>query len=234
MTYFYLIALILTTTWLVLVAVRFHHSTIVLVAGLVTIGLYTLAALVLQQVTLNELGLGTDRAWLPATGLTLAWLVLLILYSPLADWLATRWYGQAPMLDAFRVIQQSKKKLILGIVMAWVLGGILEELIFKGIVLSALESWLRTRLGVLPAAGIAISFAALGAGIIHLYQGSRAVVIITQLSVLFGILYVVSRHNLWAVMVCHGLFDTIAFVRFATRRSRYSNLDNDRMSSSNT
>jgi hypothetical protein len=30
---------------------------------------------------------------------------------------------------------------------------------------------------------------------------------------------------LWAVMVCHGMYDTIAFVRFATKKSKYSYLD---------
>ncbi len=54
-----------------------------------------------------------------------------------------------------------------------------------------------------------------------------AMVIISQLSALFGILFVISGYNLWAVMLCHGLYDTIAFVRFANKQSKYSDLDND-------
>ena len=77
------------------------------------------------------------------------------------------------------------------------------------------------------AAGIAICIAALGAGLIHLYQGPRAALIITQLSVLFGVLFVVSGYNLWAVMLCHGLYDTIAFIRFAHKKSKYSDLDGE-------
>jgi len=53
------------------------------------------------------------------------------------------------------------------------------------------------------------------------YQGLRAAIIITQLSVLF----VVSGYNLWTVILCHGLYATIAFVRFARQESRYSKLD---------
>jgi membrane protease YdiL (CAAX protease family) len=72
------------------------------------------------------------------------------------------------------------------------------------------------------AAGIAVVVAAAGAGVIHLYQGLRAAVIVTQLSMLFGLLFVLSGHDLWAVILCHGLYDTIAFVRFANKTSKYS------------
>ena len=125
------------------------------------------------------------------------------------------------------MIQQSRVKLIAGIVVAWVLGGILEELIARGIVLKSVESLLTAWLIGPVAAGVAVCIAALGAGVMHLYQGPRAMVIITQLSVLFGVLFVVSGYNLWAVMLCHGLYDTIAFVRFANKKSKYSNLDGD-------
>ena len=50
----------------------------------------------------------------------------------------------------------------------------------------------------------------------HLYQGPRATVIVTQLSVMFGVLFVVSGYNLWAVILCHGMYDTVAFIRFAS------------------
>jgi len=61
--------------------------------------------------------------------------------------------------------------------------------------------------------------------VIHLYQGPRAAFIVTQLSVLFGTLFVLAGYNLWAVILCHGLYDTIAFIRFANKQSRYSKLD---------
>lgn len=66
----------------------------------------------------------------------------MLAYSPLADWLATRWIDKPPTLESFRGIQQSRAKLIAGIVVAWMLGGILEELAFRGIVLKSVESLL--------------------------------------------------------------------------------------------
>jgi hypothetical protein len=61
LTKFQQTALLLTVAWLVAVAVRFRRSTVVLVGGLVTIGLYTLVAIAYGGVTLNELGLSTTN-----------------------------------------------------------------------------------------------------------------------------------------------------------------------------
>jgi CAAX protease family protein len=224
MTTFRLIALFLTAIWLVLVVLRFRRSSMVLLGGLFVIGAYTLVALAVGQVKLEQLGLGRP-GWLPTLGFALAGLAVMLVYSPLADRLAARVFASPPTLEAFRGIQQSRGRLIAGIAAAWLLGGILEELIARGIVLGSIRSFLAPWLIAPVAAGVAVCIAASGAGAMHLYQGPRAMLIITQLSVLLGILFVVSGYNLWAVMVCHGLYDTIAFVRFANRKSKYSDLE---------
>jgi membrane protease YdiL (CAAX protease family) len=227
MTKFQQIALLLTVTWLVAVAVRFRRSTIVLVGGLVAIGLYTVVAIAYDGVTLNELGLGTTNSWLMTLGFAVIWCGLMFAYSPVADRIATRIAIEPPNLKTFRAIQESRTKLIAGIVMAWALGGILEEMVFRGIVLKSVESLLSGWMIEPLAVAIAICVAANGASIIHLYQGPRAVIIIAQLSVLFGLLFALSGFNLWSVIFCHGLYDTIAFIRFANKKSRYSDLEND-------
>ena len=174
---------------------------------------------------IDKLGLGFPNSWFLTFGLAVVWFGLMFAYSPLADRLASRWIRKPPTLGAFRGIQQSKSRLIAGIVVAWLLGGFLEELIFRGIVLKSVESWLAAWL-IQPIAIIfAICVAAFGAGLFHFYQGPRAMLIITQLSILFGILFVVSGYNLWAVMICHGLYDTVAFIKFANKKSKYSDLD---------
>ena len=160
-------------------------------------------------------------------GFAIAWLALMLAFSPLADRVATRWVHKPPTLGAFRGLQQSRGKLIAGIVLAWVLGGFLEELVFRGIILQSIETLASVWLAGPVATAIAVCTAALGAGLVHSYQGLRAMVIVTQLSVLFGLLFVVSGYNLWAVIFCHGLYDTIAFIRFAQKKSKYSNLGGD-------
>jgi membrane protease YdiL (CAAX protease family) len=227
MTNFQSTALFLIAIWLGLVAIRFRRSTIVLVGGLFAIGIYSAVALARGIVSADELGLGIPGQPLVTIGLVLAWCALMLAYSPLADRLVTRWFAKPPTLQSFRAIQQSTLKLAAGIMVAWVLGGILEELAFRGIVLKSTESWLAGWVGVPIAVACAVLLAASGAGLIHIYQGSRAVAIIVQLSVLFGVLFVISGYSLWAVILCHGLYDTVAFIRFANKKSKYSNLEGD-------
>ena len=224
MTPFQRYGVLLVAVWLLMVVVRFRRSKVVLAGGLFVVGLYTAVAIVRDGVSLRELGLGIPIPWLTTIGFAVVWLALLLAYSPLADKVATRWVKEPPNLEAFRVLQESRSKLVAAIAVAWVLGGFLEELTFRGIVLQSIEALASGWLVKPMAIGIAVCTAAAGAGLIHLYQGLRAAIIVTQLSVLFGLLFVVNGHNLWAVMLCHGLYDTVAFVRFAKKKSKYSNL----------
>jgi membrane protease YdiL (CAAX protease family) len=171
---------------------------------------------------MQELGLSIPTSWPSTLAWAMTWLALLLAYSPVADHIATRLVAKPPTLSAFRVLQHSRSKLIIGIVVAWLLGGLLEELVLRGIVLQATRALLSAWLSRPPATAIAVCVAALAAGLIHTYQGRRAALIIAQLSVLFGLLFVASNYNLWAVILCHGLYDTIAFIRFAHKQSRYS------------
>jgi uncharacterized protein len=175
--------------------------------------------------SLHSLGLARPSSWLWTITLAIAWLLLMLAYSPLADKIATRLVATPPTLNAFRGLQQSKAKLILGIIVAWILGGFIEEIFLRGIILQAVRSLLTPRLPAPLAAAIAICAAAALAAVLHLYQGTRAALIITQLSVLFGMLFVLSGSNLWTVVLCHGFYDTIAFIRFATKKSKYSQPD---------
>lgn len=178
-----------------------------------------------SQLSAHALGLTPPASWLSSILWALAWLLLMLAYSPLADKIATRLVPTPPTLNAFRALQQSKAKLVLGIVVAWILGGFLEELILRGLILQSVRAWLAPRLPVPVAAAIAIFAAAAFAAGLHFYQGTRAVIIITQLSILFGLLFVLAGSNLWTVILCHGFYDTIGFIRFARKKSKYANLE---------
>lgn len=175
---------------------------------------------------MQELGLSFYVSWL-ATGWGVAWLALMLAYSPFADWVATRLVDKPPNLAAFQILQHSRSKLIVGIVAAWVLGGFLEELLFRGIFLQRIAALMSGWLFEPFAIAAAICITAIGAGLVHLYQGLRAGIIVAQLSALFGILFVLSGRNLWTVILCHGLYDTIAFIRFANKKSKYSKYDTE-------
>ncbi|HWA61163.1 MAG TPA: CPBP family intramembrane glutamic endopeptidase [Caulobacteraceae bacterium] len=222
MTLFQSTALLVVLVWLAAVAWRYRRSTPVLVGGLVVVGAYAAAAVATGRASLADLGLGLGRSPAWTMGWALGGLAVLLAWSPVADRIATRLVAAPPTLGTFAALKQSAAKLVAGIVVAWSLGGVLEELTFRGVVLPAVARGLGPFLPGGVASAIAVVVAALGAGVIHFYQGERAVLIIVQLSVLFGVLFVVSGGNLWSVMLCHGLYDTIAFIRFGLGKSKYS------------
>ena len=169
--------------------------------------------------------LSLPPSWPSTLGFAAGGLFALLAYSPVADAIATRFFWKPPTLGAFRALQESRAKLIAGIAIAWVLGGFLEELVLRGIILRATEAFLSERMPQIAAIAVAICASAAVAFMIHLYQGVRAATIVTQLSVLLGVLFVISGYDLWAVIFCHGLYDTVAFIRFADKSSKYSDLD---------
>jgi membrane protease YdiL (CAAX protease family) len=220
-------ALLLVTIWIVAVAVRFRRSTVFLVGGLIAVGTYTAVALLHGSVSVQSLGLSVARSWAWTIGIGAGWLVLMLAYSPVADWIAARIVSAPPALGAFRGLKESRSKLVAGIAVAWILGGLLEEVVFRGIVLQSIQAMLSPWIAAPAAVGVAVLGAAAAAGVMHLYQGPRAALIITQLSVMFGALFVASGYDLWAVVLCHGFYDTIAFIRFASGKSRYSKFGGD-------
>lgn len=221
---FQAVTLVVAAVWLALVVIRFRRSTPFLAGGLLVLGVGGLAAAWLGAVPWAALGFSSPSPWWQTVAFALVWLTLMLAWSPLADRIATRFVAEPPTLEAFRPIQESTAKLVGGILVAWVLGGFLEELVFRGMILTSLEALLTPLPGPL-AAGVAVVIAAAGAAIAHLYQGLRASLIIAQLSVLFGVLFIVSGYDLWAVVLCHGLYDTVAFIRFARGTSTYSEPD---------
>jgi membrane protease YdiL (CAAX protease family) len=152
-------------------------------------------------------------------------LAIALAFSPVADKLAGAMVRTPPTLGVFRALQRSTKALVLGIVLAWVLGGFVEEYLLRALLLRAVEDGLSDTMPRWLTSSIAVCVAALAAGVGHLYQGRRGALIIAQLSLIFGGVYVVSGHDLATVVLCHGLYDTIAFVRFAAKRSKYSGLE---------
>ena len=132
MTQFQQNALFLVSIWIAVVAVRFRRSTPVLIGGLVVVSLYALIEVARGAVPFGELGLSADVSWPRTIALVVVWLALMLAYSPVADRIATRLVARPPTLGAFRALQESRAKLIAGIVVAWILGGILEELVFRG------------------------------------------------------------------------------------------------------
>src|SRR5437764_13637517 len=89
---------------------------------------------------LSEVGLGRPYSWLATIGWAVGWTTLMLAYSPVADRLAAKLFPAPPVLNVFRAIQQSTLKLVAGIMIAWLVGAFLRELILRGIVVGYVQS----------------------------------------------------------------------------------------------
>jgi membrane protease YdiL (CAAX protease family) len=76
-----------------------------------------------------------------------------------------------------------------------------EEFLVRGYLLQQFTRWCGN-------AAVAVGATALLFGCMHLYEGAGAVIAITAMGVLYGIV-VVRRGNLWAVIVAHFLQDAL-------------------------
>ncbi len=90
---------------------------------------------------------------------------------------------------------------------AWTLAAFVEEMVFRGYLIPRIGDLVGdTRAGQ----GIAILVSSALFGLAHLYQGWAGVIAAGAIGSLLAVLYVGSRRNLWPVILCHGLVDTVA------------------------
>jgi membrane protease YdiL (CAAX protease family) len=114
-----------------------------------------------------------------------------------------------PDVSAFRSIVGNERQLLFWVAVAWIVAALLEEISFRG--------WLMTRAAELGRyrtaawlAGLLLSSAVFGA--VHLYQGLSGIIATGVTGLVFGVLYLATGRNLWACIIAHGVLDTAGFV----------------------
>ena len=90
---------------------------------------------------------------------------------------------------------------------AWTLAAFGEEMVFRGYLISRLDDLV----GVTPTGrAVALVISSGLFGLAHAYQGLAGVIATGMIGAILGVLYLVSRRNLWVVILCHGIVDTVA------------------------
>ena len=98
--------------------------------------------------------------------------------------------------------------LVFWLAIAWLVGGICEECLFRGFLLNRVEALL----GGGPAAlVIAILAQAALFGTLHLYGGTFAFMYAALFGVVHALFYLLARRNLWPVILVHAVWDSVAF-----------------------
>ncbi|MCR9254318.1 MAG: CPBP family intramembrane metalloprotease [bacterium] len=108
----------------------------------------------------------------------------------------------------FENVQGNVGALIFWLLLSWVVGGFLEEVIFRGYLQSRLAQILG---GNKASIVIVVILQAIIFGLFHYYQGAAGMISTGFIALIAGVFYAFYK-NLWANIIAHGLLDTIGFI----------------------
>lgn len=112
-------------------------------------------------------------------------------------------------LSRFATLKGNALQLAGWLALSWTTAAFAEELVFRGFVLTRLQTVLGR--GALPAATAVLVQAAIF-GSAHGYLGVRGAVVAGMVGLVFGAAYVVNGRSLVPLVIAHGLTDSVSFV----------------------
>jgi uncharacterized protein len=139
--------------------------------------------------------------------LALGWTTLVfLLVMPVTEHLT----GSAQDTSEFADLEGDLPRLLLFVALSWTLAALVEELAFRGYLLTRITDLIGTSRVARAAAvvGVALLFA-----LIHGEQGVTGMVLVFVDAVFYGVLRYAYR-SLWASVVAHGLSNTVGMVAF--------------------
>lgn len=136
-----------------------------------------------------------------------AWLAISVILALVIPVL-TQWVP-APDLSAAEFIKGNTAALVVTLIVAWTTAAFGEEIVFRGFLFVRLSEWFGpSRIAKVSALiGQSILF-----GVSHFYQGISGVLITSVVGLLLGVAFTLGRRNIWAVVLAHGILDSISLV----------------------
>lgn len=167
---------------------------------------------------LGQFGFGQQQSWAGIIAIALLMgsaiaLLALAVIEPAAEAIT----GQPHDVSIVEGVRGDVVSLIRWLVLIWLLVAPLEELIFRGFMMTELMRLL----GIAPwslAATLALS--SLVFGLAHAYQGPSGAISATVLGLLIGVLFIASSFNLWLVILIHGVIDTVQLLLMSLNMDR--------------
>jgi uncharacterized protein len=155
---------------------------------------------------LADIGLKRPASWMRTfmIGIGLAAIVFVAIYL-------SEKAGFRRDLSKFKEVQRNLELAVLGVFYASIGAGFYEEFMFRGFLMQGLAMLFGAGRGAWIVACIlqGVLF-----GLAHAYQNPLGMAITGTLGILMGILVLTLGHNLWPVIIGHGLFDASRFVLF--------------------
>lgn len=161
----------------------------------------------LRQMTWKTVGLRKPNNWFKSVAAGIAVGTLAVLFGILVISPLFRSTGQVPSTDVLSSLQGDFPLYILLIITTWLLGAILEEMVYRGYLLNRLTDVLgHSRLGWI----ISIILSAITFSLAHGRYELRFVSTSFLAGVIEGWLYLTGQRNLWLPIIFHGTTNTIS------------------------
>lgn len=120
--------------------------------------------------------------------------------------LLTRWLGKMPDLSNFAAVHENLKLTLIYLLLTWILAAFGEELVYRGYLMNRLAGLFH---GTRAAWVISLIVIAVVFGCSHTGQGTTGMLENIWDGLLLGTLYLACGRNLSAVIVAHGVTDTV-------------------------
>jgi len=157
----------------------------------------------------RDVGLRQPASWPRTIGIGLMAgvanaLIALWLIAPAIDFLG----GGKEDLSQYASLPGNVPLLIVWILIGWIIGGFVEEMVYRGYLLNRIAGFFGPRAGWAIGLLVSSAFFALG----HLHLGISGIVQTFFEACFWAVLYLVGRRNLWLPIIGHGITNTIAFI----------------------
>ena len=164
----------------------------------------------LRKVGWRGVGLHRPGSWLRVLGLGA---LIGLTYQLIEFWLIDPlvvWLSRQPMdLSQFDSVRGSMPNLVAYIILVWLLGAFLEEMIYRGYVMNRFADLFGDkRAGWITAVLASSALFAIG----HINMGLPSVLENFVFAVVFAGLYLGARRNLWLPIIAHGFYNTLGLV----------------------
>lgn len=117
--------------------------------------------------------------------------------------------GDRPNISHLMNIPGNLQGLIVALILVWITAAFLEELIFRGFLLNAIDTLLGNTNWSMWGSVVLSSIIF---GVIHAYQGLTGILITGSIGFIFGVAFVLNGRRLWPLIVMHGIIDTLSFI----------------------
>jgi membrane protease YdiL (CAAX protease family) len=153
----------------------------------------------------SDLGFRMPKSW-PRTVFIGALVAVLLQLAALVQ---IKLGGPIPDISSFEQIRGNPLALLGYLVIAWTSAGLGEEIIWRGFFMTQIarvfgEGRAGWTIGLVSSAAVF--------GLVHAYQGVVGIVMTAVTGIVFGLVFLYSKRNLWAAVMAHALTDSLAFV----------------------